>query len=206
MTQVRGIARGLMAMSMLVACALIPTRARAEMPDAIRMADYGVKGFALGAEIGLSIGYLTTGPSYEKEEWKRLVLGAGIGALGGLTLGMAFAISDTTRQQQAGYFMIRDGNYGALMGAAIGALAGALFWIDDGSGKDMLKGASIGALAGAGLGFIYGVVEASRGTGTYYGPRRSRWGMTRDHEFYVNLSPAPGPTGPSMAASLGGRF
>jgi hypothetical protein len=132
-----------------------------------------------------------------------LVLGAGIGALSGLTLGMAFAVSDTSHSQSVGYYMIRDGNYGSLFGAGVGALAGVLFWIDDGTKKDVLVGAAIGALGGAAAGIIYGIVEGSMGVSTR---SNTYWGKRRERDFYVSVTPAPGPGGPMLAASMGGRF
>ena len=205
MTQTRGIGRGHLAILMLVASTLLPLRARAEVPDASLMFDYGFKGFTLGAEVGLAIGYLSTGPTYQTEEWRRLVLGAGIGALSGLTAGMVFAVSDTNNAQSVGYFMIRDGNYGSLFGAGVGALAGVLFWIDDGTKKDVLVGTAIGTLGGAFAGIIYGIIEGNTGVST----RTDYWGgysKKRSRDFQVNLMPVPGPNGPLLAASMRGRF
>ena len=48
--------------------ALAPAKSQAAMPDADIIFDYGFKGLTIGAELGLSIGYLSAGNRYEEHE------------------------------------------------------------------------------------------------------------------------------------------
>src|SRR4051794_28279826 len=150
MTQLRYSTRFLvLAAVVYAATALAPARSRADMPNATSLVDYGFKGFTLGLELGLAIGYITTGPTWEPDEWKKLVLGAGIGALGGLTTGIIVAVADSTGHgAAAGYYLLRDSGYGVLLGATMGVVIGVLLWVDDGSSKDVLKGAAWGGVIG----------------------------------------------------------
>jgi hypothetical protein len=148
----------------LLAClalgALAPAKSRAAMPDADIYFDYGFKGFTLGAELGLSVGYLSAGSRFEQHEWRKLVLGAGIGALAGVVTSVFIAIADVTSGSvPVGYYILRDAGYGAWIGAAVGALVGVLLWIDDGGPRDVIQGAAYGSLFGAVAGMAFGIVE-----------------------------------------------
>lgn len=193
--------------------AIVPARSRADMPDATSLVDYGFKGFTLGLELGVAVGYIMTGPRWESDEWKKVVLGAGIGALGGMTLGIVVAVADSTSHGvPAGYFLLRDAGYGVLLGATMGAVVGTLLWVDDGTSKDVLKGAAWGGVFGAGAGLLYGIIEASnaRPRGHYrdhdddddYDER----GFNLGRDVHLSLTPIPSPTSPGMSAVIGGRF
>lgn len=156
-------------------CTLIPVRSYAEMPDADALIDYSFKGFTLGVEIGLSAGYLATGNVYREHEWKSLVVGMGVGAFIGITAGIFIAAADysSTRGSMVGYYILRDTNYGTLIGAAVGAVVGALFWLDDGLPRDLLRGTAYGMLFGGVAGITYGIIE-SRNTRSHRIRRRDR--------------------------------
>lgn len=123
---------------------------------------YGFDGFWTGAQIGLASGFLATGREYESEEWRKLVFGAGVGALVGVGVGISLGVLDVGADPPpAGGLILRDIGYGVGLGAVVGTAVGALFLIDDGRTKDLLTGASIGTLAGAGAGLVFGLIEAA---------------------------------------------
>jgi MFS family permease len=172
-------------------CASIPLRSYAESPDADAIIDYSFKGFTLGLETGLAAGYLTTGDRYDEREWRKLAIGMGIGAFAGVTAGIFIAAADysSRRSSMVGYYILRDTNYGTLLGAAMGAIVGAMFWLDDGLPRDMLQGTAYGMLFGAVAGVTYGIIESRNA------PRRSR--RHRDDRYYDDwrFSMAPDPRG-----------
>jgi hypothetical protein len=185
---------------------LAPAQARAELPTRASFLDYGFQGFLLGVEVGLPIGYLSTGPTYESSEWRKLVFGAGIGALAGMSTGFVLAITDTT-ERGVGFHILRDSGYGALIGAALGVGVGALIWVNadssDPVGKDMLKAGSFGALIGAGLGAIYGVFDgASASKHQHYAGAQAP--AERDRGIHFTVSPLPAARGAGMAALISG--
>jgi hypothetical protein len=186
------------------------------MPDTYDLVDYGWHGFTLGLELGLSIGYIMTGPRWDSDEWKTVVLTTGIGALAGITTGIMVAVADSTSHSvPSGYYLIRDAGYGALMGGAMGAIVGTLLWVDDGTSKDVLKGAAWGGVIGAGAGLLYGIIEASNARPVRY---RERWdgdeeweerGFNWERDVHVSIAPVPstqslGITG--VAATMSGKF
>lgn len=133
--------------------------AREEPPAAVA---YGFDGFWTGAQIGLASGYLATGRRYEDHEWRKLVWGAGLGALIGAGVGITLGIVDVgSRPPHTGHLVLRDIGYGVGLGAIAGAAVGALFWADGGKPKDLLTGAAIGTLAGAGAGVVFGLLEGA---------------------------------------------
>jgi len=133
--------------------------AREEPPAAVA---YGFDGFWAGAQIGLASGYLATGPEYESREWRKLVWGAGLGALVGTGVGIALGVVDVgSRPPHTGHLVLRDVGYGVGLGAIAGAAIGALYWADGGEPKNLLTGAAIGTLAGAGAGVVFGLLEAA---------------------------------------------
>jgi len=167
-------------------CSLVPARSFAEMPDAGALIDYSFKGFTLGVEAGLAVGYLATGSRYRQDEWRTLVVGMGIGAFAGITAGIFIAAADySSRGSSVGYYILRDTNYGTLIGAAMGAVVGGLFWLDDGLPRDLLRGTAYGMLFGGVAGITYGIIESRNA------PRRSNRHYGEDWRF----SMAPGPNG-----------
>jgi hypothetical protein len=157
--------------SLLALCLLFlsSTRASAQASDAPDKADegptllsYGMKGLWTGAVVGLATGYISTGRVYEHGEWRKLVVGAGAGALLGVGTGIAAAIIDSGKPMPAtGWFVLRDTGYGSLLGAFTGAAVGALFWAGGGRARDVLLGTSIGTVTGAGVGAVFGVIEGA---------------------------------------------
>ena len=189
------------------ASTLSPARSRADMPDAASLVDYGFKGFTLGLELGLAVGYITTGKTWEKNEWKKLVISAGIGALAGMSTGIVVSVADSTSGGAGGYYILRDAGYGTLLGGTMGALVGVLLWVDNGRPKDVLRGAAYGALLGAALGIVYGVVEASnsRGRDEYDDDDAA---LKLGEGWHLTVTPTIPDEGavPGMAAVIDGRF
>ncbi len=163
---------------------------------------YGWDGFWTGAMVGLASGYVATGGTYQSYEWKTLVLGLGIGALSGLSVGITLAITDASADSRMGWLILRDTDYGCVLGALGGAAVGALVWINDGRAKNVLTGAAIGALIGAGVGVVFGVVEGTAAA------RRKRREDTGSLRLSPSLLALPAERG--MPASFGpavlGRF
>jgi hypothetical protein len=193
--------RGRFASFALIAAfiALTPARGRADMPNPATLLDYGVRGFTLGAETGLAIGYLSTGPIYQNHEWRKLVLGAGVGALAGMTTGFVLAVADVTKRDvPVGYYILRDTSYGTLLGALMGSIVGMLIWVDDGSSKAILQGMAYGTLFGAVAGIIYGIVDARYANG---GVR-----IDNNTDWRLNFAPVPERGGMGVAAGVSKRF
>jgi hypothetical protein len=152
-------------MAALLACALwlsVPSTCLAE-DDAPSIFSYGLKGFWTGAELGLAVGYLSTGSDFESSEWKNLAIGAGIGALAGLGAGITLGVVDSGASPQpgTGWYVLRDLGYGVTLGALAGLAVGAILLIDSGRWKNLPVGASIGALIGGAIGIAIGFVEAA---------------------------------------------
>jgi hypothetical protein len=214
MTQLWCSTRFTLAAALLVFAAgtLSPARSRADMPDATSLVDYGFKGFTLGVELGLAVGYITTGPRWEDDEWKKLVIGMGIGAIGGITSGIMLAVIDSTSHGvPAGYYLIRDAGFGTLLGAVMGGAIGVLLWVDDGTSKDVLKGAAWGAVFGAGAGLLYGLIESANARPG----RHSRdddddddRGFRLGHDVHLSVAPVPPVMGQGMGmtAVVSGRL
>ena len=72
-----------------------PARA-AEPAEPLAAVAYGFDGLWTGAQIGLASGYLATGPEYESHEWRKLVWGAGLGALIGVGVGLGLGVVDVS--------------------------------------------------------------------------------------------------------------
>jgi hypothetical protein len=179
---------------MFAASTLAPARGRADMPDAASLVDYGFKGFTLGLELGLAVGYITTGPRWHSNEWKNLAIGMGIGALSGMTTGIIVAVADTTSEGTGGYYLLRDAGYGTLLGGTMGAVVGMLLWVDEGSSKDVLKGSAFGAIFGAGAGIVYGIIEASHAKprGRYDDDDEDEAGLQLGKDLHVSAGPIGG--------------
>ena len=167
------------------------------------MFSYGMRGLWTGAELGLAVGYLATGDHYNKGEWRKLVLGLGIGAIAGVGAGVSLAIVDASATRpRAGWFVLRDMGYGILLGALTGAAVGALFLVDSGRPKDILTGVAAGALVGAGVGVVFGVIEGLNS------PHRQP-DTARRNDRGVRITIAALPTDsrvPALVPALVGRF
>ncbi|HMI89951.1 MAG TPA: hypothetical protein VK509_01245 [Polyangiales bacterium] len=176
--------------------------------DGPALFQYGFRGFWTGAELGLATGYLTTGSSYDKGEWRSLVLGLGIGAIIGVGTGVTLGMVDASdaRRPRYGWYVLRDMGYGALLGAFTGAAVGALFWVDDGRPKDVLIGLSAGALIGAAVGIAFGIVEGSGAEPRGRGERRRSRALA-ERGVKLTLFASPGRRGvPALGPGLIGRF
>lgn len=146
--------------ALLAGFVLAPARSWAEETPSV--VAYGFEGFWTGAQVGLAAGYLATGSDYESEEWRKLVFGAGVGALVGVGLGITLGVVDVgSAPPDSGHLILRDMGYGVGLGAIVGTAVGALFLIDDGRPKNLLTGAAIGTLAGAGAGLVFGLFEGA---------------------------------------------
>lgn len=188
---------------LFIAASVVPARAAAEMPDAGALFDYGFKGFSVGAELGLSVGYIATGPVYEHEEWRKLVVGMGVGALIGMSSGIVVAVADSgSGGVPMGFYILRDAGYGTLLGAIMGAITGSLLWVANGTSKDVLTGAAYGTLLGAAAGIGYGVLEGKHGTAA----RSTETGFQLGDGVHVQLAPLPGAASVGLAAQLHARF
>jgi hypothetical protein len=142
-------------------CLLLPrlSQARDESPS---LFSYGSEGFGTGALVGLAAGYLSTGDDYESSEWRKLVFGAGVGALVGVGTGLTLGVLDLGSQPPgAGWIVLRDTGRGTGLGAIVGLAVGALYVIDSNDPKDLLIGAAYGGIIGAGAGVVFGVIEAA---------------------------------------------
>ena len=188
---------GLVALLAFALSTLAPSRSYAAAPDTGALVDYGFKGFTLGLETSLAVGYLSTGDRYENREWRKIVLGMGIGALSGMTVGMIIAIADYSgRGVPVGYYMLRDANYGTWIGAAMGAIVGMLLWVDDGHPRDVVRGTAYGTLFGAIAGLAFGIIE-----GRSASPVR-----TYGNEWRLSMAPTDCVRSPGLAAVLSKRF
>jgi hypothetical protein len=141
---------------------LTPSLSRAAENDTPSVIAYGFDGFWTGAQIGLASGYLATGREYESDEWRKLVFGAGVGALVGVGTGLTLGIVDIGGAPPAtGGIILRDVGYGVGLGAIVGTAVAALFLIDDGRPKDLLTGAALGTVVGGGAGLVFGLIEGA---------------------------------------------
>jgi hypothetical protein len=141
---------------------LAPSLSRAAENDTPSVMAYGFDGFWTGAQIGLASGYLATGREYESDEWRKLVFGAGVGALVGVGTGLTLGIVDLGGgPPHTGRIILRDVGYGVGLGAIVGTAVGALFLIDDGRPKNLLTGAAVGSVVGGGAGLVFGLIEGA---------------------------------------------
>jgi hypothetical protein len=144
----------------LLAAAAVALPDRALAAEAPSIITYGTNGFWTGAQLGLATAYLATGKDYESKEWRKLVFGAGVGALSGVAIGITLGIVDAGSEPPAmGWLILRDAGYGIGLGALVGVATGALFMLDSPDTKYLVQGAAIGSLAGAGVGIVVGVVQ-----------------------------------------------
>src|SRR4029453_6973386 len=118
------------ALALFASVWLAPSPSRAETEDAPSIVAYGFDGFWTGAQIGLASGYLATGSHYESREWRKLVFGAGVGALVGVGTGITLGIVDVGGgPPHTGHLILRDVGYGVGLGGIVGLAVGALFLI-----------------------------------------------------------------------------
>ena len=156
--------------------------ARADDDEALSIVGYGLEGLGTGAATGLALGYLATGREFHGSEWRTLAWGTAIGALSGLGVGILLGTVDaaTGPGRGVGFYMIRDSNYGFTVGFLAGGIIGALIWLGDGTGKDLLRGMAWGTVIGAGSGLLIGILEGAlrgRSRSASTGARRLRLGV-----------------------------
>jgi hypothetical protein len=149
-------------LSIAGACLAAPSLAHAAEDEPPSVIKYGVNGFWTGAQIGLATGYLATGHEYESREWRKLVFGAGVGALAGTGIGITLGIVDMgAAPPGTGWLVLRDTGYGIGLGVLVGTATGALFLLDGGRAKNLVTGAAVGTLIGAGAGAVLGVIQGA---------------------------------------------
>jgi hypothetical protein len=133
---------------------------------------YALEGFGTGLATGFAVGYLATGPKFEKDEWRTVLLGGGIGALSGTGIGLILGIVDAStvpNGRGVGFYIMRDSNYGYSAGFLVGGVIGAIIWASGGVSKDLLLGMAWGTVIGAGAGMLLGIVEGAlrKGSGSH---------------------------------------
>jgi hypothetical protein len=130
------------------------------------MLSYAFTGLGTGALVGLSGGYLAARHAnwdWHKEEYRALGLGASIGALSGIALGLGLGIADLGADAPGyGGIVLRDTLYGTGLGAVAGVIGGGIAAFARSDAELALFGATIGAVSGAGVGMIIGFIEAPR--------------------------------------------
>jgi hypothetical protein len=161
------------ALACVLHCSAAACRADDEAPSIV---GYGLEGLGTGAATGLALGYLATGREFHGSEWRTLVWGTAIGALSGLGVGVLLGTVDaaTGPGRGVGFYMIRDSNYGFSVGFLAGGIIGALIWLGDGTGKDLLRGMAWGTVIGAGSGLLIGILEGALRGRSHGGSRSAR--------------------------------
>jgi hypothetical protein len=186
----------------LLLAAAVPARAQTTYEPLYTPSifSYGFHGFLLGGAAGLGGGYLAgRSGGWHDDDWRALGYGAGVGALVGGALGLGLGIADMTSQTPGrGVFVLRDGGYGMVFGAATGTIAGGLAALSTDRKENLLLGASIGALAGTGVGLVLGSIEGQRWRGRAVSSAASPW------VALVAARDAGGGT--AWLPALGGRY
>jgi drug/metabolite transporter (DMT)-like permease len=167
-------------------------------PDAApSVFSYGYRGLLVGALAGVSGGYLAARRGdFERDDWRPLVLGLGIGGLSGAAIGLTLGFVDLADDRPgAAAIALRDMLYGAGFGALLGLVTGCLVIIRTRDAEHALFGAAIGTVAGTGIGLGIGIIEGRRivDSPRHAGPRPSyhaRLGAVRDSEGRLALGPA----------------
>ena len=117
------------------------------------------QGLLAGAVVGTAGGYLVgRQDGWQRDDWRSVGLGLGVGALGGAGLGLAFGFMDQGGVR-AGRYIPRDMLAGAGLGAVVGAISGGIAAAATDKPERVVFGTSVGVLAGAGLGIITGIVQ-----------------------------------------------
>lgn len=149
-------------------CCVVPASAFAHSSAAASydappsILSYSWNGLSTGLGIGLASGYLATGKTFESNEWKTLVIGAGLGGVGGIGFGLLCGLGDLgARPDIPGAIIMRDIGYGSTLGTVGGLVIGAVVAVESGEPRDLLVGSALGTLTGAGVGFLIGIVEAA---------------------------------------------
>jgi hypothetical protein len=147
----------------LVLCLRSSVQAAETQPPTVF--DGAYQGLLVGALAGGATGYMFSRSDTWKTSngWKPLVYGAGIGALAGSAIGLTLGIVDLSQRKPGrnGYVM-RDGLYGAGLGAVLGLIAGGLAALSSKKGEHVLLGGSIGVLSGTCLGMGVGFFDGYR--------------------------------------------
>ena len=132
--------------------------------DSMSVMEYAWYGLGDGLGVGLAAGYLATGSEFTSDEWDTLALGAGIGALGGMGLGLVLGVADVGQDGPGiGAAALQNISYGLGLGGVAGLIVGGIVAIDSSDTKDVLIGGSIGAVSGAGVGLIVGLIQGAAG-------------------------------------------
>ena len=169
--------------------------------DAPSIVGYGLEGLGTGAATGLAVGYLATGSEFKSNEWRTLAWGTAVGALTGLGVGILLGTVDagSGSKRGVGFYMVRDSNYGFTVGFLAGGIIGALIWLGDGTGKDLLRGMAWGTVIGAGAGLLIGALEGAL--------RLSRSSAQTQRRVHLGVSfAAEGGGAPIPYPTLSGRF
>lgn len=129
---------------------------------------YTLRGMGVGAIDGLAVGYLLVHTEASSAaDWRILLAGTGIGALGGIGLGLGTGFIDLMMYRKypggnyvgLGAIILRDALYGSLLGTLAGVIGGGVAALVNEEPKSIALGAAIGALSGTGAGIIIGIIE-----------------------------------------------
>lgn len=182
---------------------LFATEARADgyfggNPDrAPSVFTYGYRGLLTGTFVGLAGGYVRARrDGFERDDWRPLVLGTGIGALAGATVGMTLGFVDLNADNP-GYAAIalRDTLYGAGFGSLIGVVVGGLVIIRTREAEHALFGMAIGTMVGSVVGLGIGLIEGRRIVSSPRHARRFQPDLWTTRDANGGLVLAPGLSG-----------
>jgi hypothetical protein len=191
-----------LACSVVLAVCLEPLACRAQDDSTTTAFSYAAEGLGTGIALGLATGYLLSRPTWESSDWATLGVGAGIGALGGLGLGITLGMLDVGGQSRVhvGGIILKDINLGIATGLVAGAIVGTIVWIGGGKPADVLIGLSWGVIFGAGAGLLLGIVESVM-------RKNSAHAEAAKPGFAFNIGFTGGPGAiPLPAPMLTGRF
>jgi hypothetical protein len=125
---------------------------------------YGWRGLAVGGLFGLSLGYvIARDDGFASDDWKPVAYGLGIGALGGMGIGLTLGFIDLEDDRPGmGNIALRDMLYGALLGLVAGGIAGGIAVISTEDPEHILFGAALGTMIGTLSGLVVGIIEGRR--------------------------------------------
>jgi hypothetical protein len=150
---------------LVLSCCAAPLTCYAEEDTPPSILSYALRGLGPGLGVGAATGYmLTLDHNWHSEDWRTVGLGAGIGALSGMGVGLILGAIDAGASPGGpgpGYYILQDMSYGVGVGFLAGGIVGALYWIGGGDGSDMLHGFAYGILIGAGSGLVVGIIESA---------------------------------------------